>query len=130
MRISDWSSDVCSSDLLTREQCRDKRGTVWNRSRNGPQMISGIGMECKVHTVGSEVSRELQCQRCRNIDVRQPLTDEERAVVSCGRHSEQFTRSLHEYWVVQRLRQHLPECDGSVLRARLGVAPVDRKSVV
>src|SRR3546814_11931003 len=82
MRISDWSSDVCSSDLLTREQCRDKRGTVWNRSRNGSQMISGIGMECKVDTVGSKVGRELQCQRCRNIDVRQPLTDEERAVSS------------------------------------------------
>src|SRR3546814_14196289 len=99
MRISDWSSDVCSSDLLTREQCRDKRGTVWNRSRNGSQMISGIGMECKVDTVGSMVGRELQCQRCRHIDVRQPLTDDDRAVRSDERRVGQAGVSTCRYRV-------------------------------
>lgn len=81
-------------------------------------------MECKVHAVGSEVSSKLQSQWCRNIDVRVSLTDEERAVVSRGRYHEQFARSVHEHWVVQRLRQHLTERDGSVFGARLGVTHV------
>src|SRR3546814_2317077 len=37
MRISDWSSDVCSSDLL----CQDKSGFLWIGTRGGLNRYDG-----------------------------------------------------------------------------------------
>src|SRR3546814_9223567 len=53
MRISDWSSDVCSSDLLSVESNTsrsDARGSV---------MVAGIS-NCRTH----EVSNPCRCRHC------------------------------------------------------------------
>src|SRR3546814_2459924 len=34
MRISDWSSDVCSSDLFAHARMTDEPGEVWRKGRN------------------------------------------------------------------------------------------------
>src|SRR3546814_9368366 len=43
MRISDWSSDVCSSDLTIRVATVDRRGAVDDRTSGVTAGLAGIG---------------------------------------------------------------------------------------
>src|SRR3546814_7854606 len=57
MRISDWSSDVCSSDLLGsahrgREEYRDQRYRRQWPGRANPEVRSGIARRCPSPTAG------------------------------------------------------------------------------
>src|SRR3546814_10331748 len=48
MRISDWSSDVCSSDLLDRPQMRDHgRHLLFQGPVEGGSKLFGKGAECR-----------------------------------------------------------------------------------
>src|SRR3546814_9885623 len=55
MRISDWSSDVCSSDLLETKECSDvserqKRTCDWIDQRHRPCLCARIGgRRCEHH---------------------------------------------------------------------------------
>src|SRR3546814_11197034 len=64
MRISDWSSDVCSSDLSDNFDTRDAVHAACRRSGKTPvsaaiQLTSGILTTFKSHDPG-----ENQCSRC------------------------------------------------------------------
>src|SRR3546814_4545583 len=47
MRISDWSSDVCSSDLGTDPRYRDRRHTLWvdRREHGAPNRAKSLGRD-------------------------------------------------------------------------------------
>src|SRR3546814_3222416 len=48
MRISDWSSDVCSSDLLGRRRHRDfRRGLQLGEDRGGAALDRGFGRHAR-----------------------------------------------------------------------------------
>src|SRR3546814_1085504 len=59
MRISDWSSDVCSSDLWTRALTRPIEATTVHPRRINPidRIIADIGIE-----IGRASCRERVCQ--------------------------------------------------------------------
>src|SRR3546814_11921981 len=44
MRISDWSSDVCSSDLLQRRQERHRRGALRHHVGEQPEIAARRGV--------------------------------------------------------------------------------------
>src|SRR3546814_20030003 len=58
MRISDWSSDVCSSDLFVESRQPDTDQTIQRRCRVGVALIDHTFAQCKRHI------REL-IDRCR-----------------------------------------------------------------
>src|SRR3546814_6731277 len=54
MRISDWSSDVCSSDLLCREvmQFGDDGSVAFRRAENGRGRVGGHGLVVAGESLG------------------------------------------------------------------------------
>src|SRR3546814_17862348 len=55
MRISDWSSDVCSSDLLERFSCQSERGKTFEVRRFEVESAERREIErrhCRFHPVG------------------------------------------------------------------------------
>src|SRR3546814_7507931 len=71
MRISDWSSDVCSSDLQRPHDCRDRlpHGDLAGRSAAGVQRL----FQCHY---GAGVPAILACRRsCRDGWVAEPVCD-------------------------------------------------------
>src|SRR3546814_7489942 len=75
MRISDWSSDVCSSDLSDEEHCRGTRfGT---RIAHGPLGMSmAIGLMSQLNLINGTALGLLNL----NWDFRGPIRSEERRV--------------------------------------------------
>src|SRR3546814_4707690 len=78
MRISDWSSDVCSSDLL------EAHRIGWGASgRNGGQLIRGVGHDVEQFSkiIGEEGVDELKRMGFEAVDiVRQRI---ERYAIDC-----------------------------------------------
>src|SRR3546814_17630392 len=65
MRISDWSSDVCSSDLLARlRETLDQGLKRLNRLLRRMQLVSGIG---EVDHVGDGMLRQARLTLCQQI---------------------------------------------------------------
>src|SRR3546814_8963709 len=73
MRISDWSSDVCSSDLMDFEMIDDAGRILDDRSICGPQHRNdrapdtrqdhvAIDIGCGKHQIGRASCRERVCQ--------------------------------------------------------------------
>src|SRR3546814_8092986 len=60
MRISDWSSDVCSSDLLAASQARAN-------TRAGPLPTSALSAPCHHHTCHHHTCRHHTCHRHKGI---------------------------------------------------------------
>src|SRR3546814_11448039 len=55
MRISDWSSDVCSSDLKVLAQKRDARQFSIRVERKVPVQVPGIGKKAEATVVNEEI---------------------------------------------------------------------------
>src|SRR3546814_20280060 len=55
MRISDWSSDVCSSDLKVLAQKRDARQFSIRVERKVPVQVQGIGKKAEATVVNEEI---------------------------------------------------------------------------
>src|SRR3546814_20453851 len=67
MRISDWSSDVCSSDLLARlRETLDQGLKRLNRLLRRLQLVSGIG---DVDNVGDGMLRQARLSLCQQTGV-------------------------------------------------------------
>src|SRR3546814_7133238 len=63
MRISDWSSDVCSSDLHCRPQCAD------HRFRNGGKHRSGsIAVGHAAQDLDSDLELAVVCPAARDVE--------------------------------------------------------------
>src|SRR3546814_5493085 len=48
MRISDWSSDVCSSDLESNPKCSHVRDTCLDEEPNGPCKVTERTFKCPI----------------------------------------------------------------------------------
>src|SRR3546814_7605488 len=61
MRISDWSSDVCSSDLLIAHNFHEHPKTLWSDQPDGERIRV---WECRdnSHEIGRASCRERVCQ--------------------------------------------------------------------
>src|SRR3546814_10092687 len=72
MRISDWSSDVCSSDLLfpsgnVRKRLLDHRGVATNRRRDRPMQRQAAFVMSAVAAGAHEVSIVYLCTASRRL---------------------------------------------------------------
>src|SRR3546814_5021705 len=98
MRISDWSSDVCSSDLKS-------RGHVQRIANEVPQFIADLA---RIHifvaqrrkAIFGKIRAMAACQRCElnNLDGRVGIAHDEAAFRGCfhriGTRSEEHTSEL------------------------------------
>src|SRR3546814_6111234 len=60
MRISDWSSDVCSSDLALRDFCRNMEGYLLERRKSqahGQHFPTSMCVVCSVATECRDMSK-------------------------------------------------------------------------
>src|SRR3546814_13647353 len=63
MRISDWSSDVCSSDLT--ESARDRRGAQGQRESGLPDPRPGAAAPARTAQVLAGSGRYIACLTCQ-----------------------------------------------------------------
>src|SRR3546814_9366558 len=94
MRISDWSSDVCSSDLKS-------RGHVQRIANEVPQFIADLA---RIHifvaqrrqAIFGKIRAMAACQRCEfnNLDGRVGIAHDEAAFRGCFHRSEERTSEL------------------------------------
>src|SRR3546814_6274970 len=116
MRISDWSSDVCSSDLLAEGF---RRAALWRDADTGPFDRS------EVHTAQSQLDARDLARRSRHL-FRRPLPSMERqrpdrrpVVGSAG-------ASRHR-WRVRRSEEHTSELQ-SLMRISYAVFCLKKKN--
>src|SRR3546814_1279139 len=96
VRISDWSSDVCSSDLAERVDDRGKRGARWKVARCAPRIIVGtVALQRQQQIVHETLEiavvafeREPGDPDCRRIEAVAPLRQQARFAVARGRMDE------------------------------------------
>src|SRR3546814_18777910 len=91
MRISDWSSDVCSSDLCPAARCQ-QRGVVDDVGDRGRRQADGVARQLRAIQTrrGSDLAGVQAEQRFAVIEAGQADSSEERRVgkecVSTGRY--------------------------------------------
>src|SRR3546814_13654272 len=91
MRISDWSSDVCSSDLIDRITPTHRFGGAETRGRNGGLVEAVLNIHrtrpspsCSLAENGAHANRSLASQGIQTaVEVREPVADREIGRASC-----------------------------------------------
>src|SRR3546814_8056070 len=85
MRISDWSSDVCSSDLDTTERLRPPE--------RGVDLLSGSACR-KIHPLHAEPAEDAADQRFGGCVKRGGMDDDIAGLDQCKQRSEEHTSEL------------------------------------
>src|SRR3546814_9402363 len=125
MRISDWSSDVCSSDLVIREPFTVGPQTTigevlkLTRARN----ISGVPVVDGGHLVGIVTGRDMRFETKLDDPVRNVMTRKERLVtVREGASEEEVLQLLHKH----RIEKVLVVNAGFELRGLIPVKDIQK----
>src|SRR3546814_3898239 len=131
MRISDWSSDVCSSDLRRKDRCeirqfqRQSGQACFRRKRQGlfevmPNMdaVPVVGI-ARLHQIGFEAEFDRDGQRMRSARRSDPD--------ACRRAAGKARGILHEN-VDQRSEEHTSELQ-SLMRISYAVFCLKKKNI-
>src|SRR3546814_17627512 len=97
MRISDWSSDVCSSDLLTPEEAR----------RQARKILGGAA-------TGADPAAELKAKRKEmRIAELVDLYEKEGCYIQRGKRQGEAMKPLTKQYTLARIRHHVVPLPGS-----------------
>src|SRR3546814_10909728 len=125
MRISDWSSDVCSSDLSTVRYCSDWNPDEGPRMSRNSMYSEGVSVSstdhCAVSWSSTRLQRATTLPNCHTRSPRRWATAAESSWISSFSHSSEVW-----CWMMNRSEEHTSELQ-SLMRISYAVLCLKKK---